>query len=77
MAFERQAAQNNPSTFSEFLFARKRLAVLHGNTLNWFKSYFTNRKQMCKVNETTSKCRTVSCGVPQGSNFGQYYFCYT
>ncbi len=31
------------------------------NTLNWFKSYLTNRKQMCKVNQTTSKCRTVSC----------------
>ena len=37
-----------------------------GNTLNWFKSYLTNRKQMCKVNQTTSKSRTISCGVPQG-----------
>ncbi|CAB3994264.1 Hypothetical predicted protein [Paramuricea clavata] len=43
-----------------------------GNTLNWFKSYFTNRKQI--VNQTTSKCRTVSCGVPQGSNLGPILF---
>ncbi len=46
-----------------------------GNTLiNWFKSYLTNRKQMCKVNQMTSKCRTVSCGVPQGSNLGRILF---
>ena len=41
-----------------------------GTTLNWFKSYLTNRKQMCKVNQTTSKCRAIRCGVPQGSNLG-------
>ena len=29
---------------------------------------------MCKVYQTTSKCRTVSCGVPQGSNLGIIMF---
>ena len=47
-----------------------------GNTLNWFKSYLTNRKQMCKVNQTTSKCRTISCGVRRALIWGQYCFCY-
>ena len=29
---------------------------------------------MCKVNQTTSKCRTISCGVPKGSNYGPILF---
>ena len=45
-----------------------------GNTLNWFKSYLTNRIQMCKVNQTTSKCRTISCVVTQGPNLGPILF---
>ena len=45
-----------------------------GYTLNWFKSYLTNRKQMCKVNQTTSKCRIIPCGTPQGSDLGPVLF---
>ena len=45
-----------------------------GNTLNWFKSHLTNTEQMCKVNQTTSKCQTISCRVLQGSNFGPILF---
>ena len=37
-----------------------------GTTLNWFRSYLTNRKQMCKVNQVTSQPRTIRCSVPQG-----------
>ena len=41
---------------------------IRGRTLTWFQSYITNRTQICKVDQTMSKTRTVKCGIPQGSN---------
>ena len=42
--------------------------------LDWFKSYLTNRKQVCKTNNTISFVNYNRCGVPQGSNLGPLFF---
>ena len=47
---------------------------IRGHTLTWFQSYLTNRTQICKVDQTISKTRTVKCGIPQGSNLGPLPF---
>ena len=45
-----------------------------GRTLTWFTSYRTNSTQICKVDQTMSKTRTIKCGIPQGSNLGPLLF---
>ena len=37
-----------------------------GLELNWSTSYLRERKQLCKVNSTSSSIRDISSGVPQG-----------
>ena len=44
------------------------------NSLKWFESYLTNRTQKCRVNDNLSSSNPVSCGVPQGNNFGPLLF---
>ena len=45
-----------------------------GIALDWFNSYLTNRKQVCKTNNTISSVKHNRCGVPPGSNLGPLLF---
>ena len=47
---------------------------LSETTLNWVKSYLTNRKQRTKFKEYISKEEVISSGVPQGSIIGPLLF---
>jgi hypothetical protein len=47
---------------------------IRGHTLAWFQSYLSSRIQICKVDQTMSKTRTVKCGIPQGSNLRPLLF---
>ena len=50
----------------------RKLAVfgIRGTTLNFFRSYLTNRIQMCKVDHTISRQKIIQCGAPQRLKFG-------
>jgi hypothetical protein len=52
------------------LLAKLEKYVIQGNSLELFKSYLKDRKQVCSVNGKVSAAKNIKCGVPQGSNLG-------
>ena len=47
---------------------------LRGTILEWYRSYFSCRRQKTKVNQCSSKTKNVLFGTPQGSVLGHLIF---
>ena len=58
----------------EILISKLELNGVRGNALQWFSSYLSGRKHVCKINHELSNPILNTCGVPQGSNLGPLLF---
>ena len=54
----------------------KKLQIMGFNqaTLEWFRSYLSNRHQVVAIRDIRSKVMPITCGVPQGSILGPILF---
>ena len=58
----------------ELLIAQLKCYRLDQNTVEFFRSYLSNRYQCCKINNTLGDWRKLIAGVPQGSILGPLLF---
>ena len=47
---------------------------IRGTSIEWFKSYLSERNQKCFLNGSLSSNRVLSCGIPQGTILGPFLF---
>ena len=47
---------------------------INGTSLDWFRSYLSNRKQYVEIDNEKSPCLYIKTGVPQGSILGPLLF---
>ena len=58
----------------EILLKKLELYGISNTSLQWFKSYLSEREQCCYVNNSLSPPAKIPCGVPQGSILGPLLF---
>ena len=56
------------------LLAKREHCGIRGIAAHWFHSYMTDRQQFVSVNNSSSDCLPIACGVPQGSVLGPLLF---
>ena len=58
----------------DILLTKLQFYGIKNNTLNFFKSYLSDRKQTLVYNDVFSNAQSITCGVPQGSVLGPLLF---
>ena len=58
----------------QILLRKLELCGIKGQALTLFKSYLSNRNQICQIKNFFSSDRATRCGVPQASILGPLFF---